>query len=53
MHDIHYQGWHVIHNVAIRKAQENLLNVKFIAFTRSAPVNRPPKPVWPLSARYI
>jgi hypothetical protein len=52
MHDIHYQGWHLIHNVAIRKAQEKLPNVKFIAFTHSAPVNRPNKTTWPFSARY-
>lgn len=42
MHDIHYQGWHLIHNVALRKAQEKLPNLKFIAFTHSAPINRPP-----------
>jgi len=52
MHDIHYQGWHLIHNVAIRKAQQNLPNVKFIAITHSAPVNRPPNPKWPFSCRY-
>lgn len=52
MHDIHYQGWHLVHNVAIRKAQEKLPKVKFIAFTHSAPVNRPPNPKWPFSARY-
>jgi len=52
MHDIHYQGWHLLHNVAIRKAQEQLLNLKFIAFTHSAPANRPPNPKWPFSARY-
>ncbi len=52
MHDIHYQGWHLIHNVAVRKAQEKLPNLKFIAFTHSAPVNRPQNPEWPFSARY-
>ena len=52
MHDIHYQGWHLVHNVAIRKAQETLPKVKFIAFTHSAPVNRPNNPKWPFSARY-
>jgi hypothetical protein len=52
MHDILYQGSHLIHNVAIRKAQEQLKNVKFIAFTHSVPVNRPNKTVWPFSARY-
>ncbi len=52
MHDIHYQGWHLIHNVAIRKAQEKLPNLKFIAVTHSAPVKRPANPKWPFSARY-
>lgn len=53
MHDIHYQGWHLVHNVAIRKAQEKLSNVKFLAVTHSAPVNRPPEPKYPFSCRYI
>lgn len=52
MHDIHYQGWHLVHNVAIRKVQERLKNIKFIAFTHSAPVNRPLHPKWPFSTRY-
>jgi len=52
MHDIHYQGWHLVHNAAIRKAQKNLPDVKFIAFTHSAPVNRPINPVWPFSYRF-
>lgn len=52
MHDIHYQGWHLVHNVAIRKAQEQLPNLRFIAFTHSAPANRPKKVEWPFLARY-
>lgn len=52
MHDIHFQGWHLVHNVAIRKAQKELPNVRFIAFTHSAPANRPPKVEEPFSARY-
>lgn len=52
MHDIHFQGWHLIHNVAIRKAQEQLPHIKFIAFTHSAPFNRPDIPEWPFSARF-
>lgn len=52
MHDIHFQGWHLIHNIAVRKAQKELPQVKFIAVTHSAPVNRPPNPEWPFSARY-
>lgn len=52
MHDIHYQGWHLVHNVAVRKAQEALPHVRFIAFTHSAPVNRPPASQFPFSCRY-
>ncbi len=52
MHDILYQGWHLLHNVAVRKAQEQLPALRFISFSHSAPVNRPPNPKWPFSARY-
>lgn len=52
LHDILYQGWHLIHNVALRKAQEKLPHIRFISFSHSAPVNRPPNPKWPFSARY-
>lgn len=52
MHDIHYQGWHLIHNIAVRMAQKSLPHVRFAAFTHSAPVNRPPKVLPPFSARY-
>lgn len=52
MHDIHFQGWHLLHNVAIRKAQKELPNIRFIAFTHSAPANRPAKVEEPFSARY-
>lgn len=41
MHDILYQGWHYLHNVAIREAQKELPNLKFIAFTHSYPAVRP------------
>ncbi len=41
MHDILYQGWHYVHNIAIRKAQKELPNVKFVSFTHSLPINRP------------
>lgn len=53
MHDIHYQGWHLMHNVAIREAQEKLPKLRFIAVTHSAPVNRPPHPKYPFSCRYM
>lgn len=52
MHDIHYQGWHLMHNVAIRKVQEKLPNLKFIAVTHSAPANRPLNVKYPFSCRY-
>ena len=52
MHDILYQGWHLVHNVAIRKAQESLPQVKFLSFTHSLPVNRPKQTQWPFSARF-
>lgn len=52
MHDILYQGCHLVHNVAVRQAQESLPNVKFLSFTHSMPVNRPQKTEWPFSARF-
>lgn len=52
MHDIHYQGWHLVHNAAIRKAQQKLPDIKFIAFTHSAPCFRPLKLVYPFSLRF-
>jgi hypothetical protein len=52
MHDIHYQGWHLHHNIAIRKVQDRLPNLKFLAFTHSAPATRPANSKWPFSARY-
>jgi len=52
MHDIHYQGWHLVHNVAVRKAQQALPGVRFLAFTHSAPAVRPPEAGYPFSCRY-
>lgn len=37
MHDILYQGVHLIHNVAIREAQKELPHIRFLAFSHSAP----------------
>ncbi|MEG1390960.1 MAG: glycosyltransferase [Angelakisella sp.] len=37
MHDILYQGVHLLHNIAIREAQKELPNIRFLAFTHSAP----------------
>ena len=52
LHDILYQGWHLVHNVAIRQAQKSLPKVKFLAFTHSLPANRPQKLEEPFSARF-
>lgn len=52
LHDIHYQGWHLMHNVAVRKAQERLPSLRFLAVTHSAPVARPPELNYPFSCRY-
>lgn len=52
MHDILYQGWHLMHNVAIRRAQKSLPGVRFLAFTHSLPVKRPKVLEEPFSARF-
>lgn len=52
LHDILYQGWHLVHNVAIRKAQKQLPHVRFLSFTHSLPVNRPQEMEYPFSARF-
>lgn len=52
MHDILYQGWHLVHNIAIREAQKKLPDVRFLEFTHSFPVNRPKEMEYPFSARY-
>ncbi|MEG1582307.1 MAG: glycosyltransferase, partial [Clostridia bacterium] len=38
MHDILYQGVHLVHNLAVRQAQTKLPFVQFVSFTHSAPV---------------
>lgn len=52
MHDILYQGWHLVHNLAVRIAQKKLPHLKFISFTHSLPVERPKKIQYPFSMRY-
>ena len=52
MHDILYQGWHLVHNAAIRQAQKSLPGVRFLAFTHSLPVSRPQKLEEPFSFRF-
>lgn len=52
LHDILYQGWHLVHNVALRQAQRQLPHVKFLSFTHSLPVPRPNHTEPPFSARF-
>ena len=54
MHDILYQGMHLLHNLAIRYAQSRLPNLRFIAMTHSLPdTSQVGKDIkWPHSARY-
>lgn len=52
LHDILYQGWHLVNNIAIRKAQKALEHVRFLAFTHSFPVARPKEMEYPFSARF-
>ncbi len=44
LHDILYQGWHYIHNIAIREVSNILPSLKFISFTHSFPLKRPKNP---------
>lgn len=54
MHDIHYQGWHLIHNLAVRHVSKYLPDLRFVAMTHSMPdttqVGR--QIDWPHSVRY-
>ncbi len=52
MHDILYQGWHLVHNVAIREALETLQTKKVIHFTHSLPAERPENIEYPFDCRY-
>lgn len=52
MHDILYQGWHLVHNIAIRAAQKELPHLRCLAFTHSLPANRPMQLEEPFSARF-
>ncbi|MEG0826609.1 MAG: glycosyltransferase [Bacilli bacterium] len=51
MHDILYQGVHLVHNIAIREAQKALPKVKFISYTHSAPTNHI-KAEYPISCMF-
>ena len=54
MHDIHYQGWHLLHNVAVRYAAARLPNLRVIAVTQARPEESQMynSVSWPHSARY-
>lgn len=41
LHDILFQGWHYIHNIAIRKVSIAYPSLRFVAFTHSFPHPRP------------
>lgn len=53
LHDILYQGWHYIHNLALRLAIPNLPHTKFLAFTHSFPAKRPSLLTETTKARFI
>jgi hypothetical protein len=54
LHDILFQGWHLVHNVAVRYAAQRLPNLRFIAMTHSLPDESQvgQQVDWPHSARY-
>ena len=54
LHDILFQGWHLVHNIAVRYAAERLPNLRFIAMTHSLPDESQvgQQIEWPHSARY-
>lgn len=52
LHDILYQGWHLVHNIAIRQVQARLPQLRFLAMNHSYPAVRPLRMDWPLSGRY-
>lgn len=52
LHDILYQGRHLVHNVALRKALVKLPGIRFVAVTHSTPFPPAPGAKWPFSARY-
>ncbi len=54
LHDILFQGWHLVHNVAVRYAAERLPKLRFIAMTHSLPDESQVglQVDWPHSARY-
>ncbi|MGL4798709.1 MAG: glycosyltransferase [Cellulosilyticaceae bacterium] len=53
LHDILYQGWHLVHNIALRQALPELPKTHFLSFTHSFPVTPPEELIWPFSARFM
>jgi glycosyltransferase involved in cell wall biosynthesis len=53
LHDILSDGWHLVHNIALRKASSKLPEVKFISFSHSEPEIKPSESQWPFSARFM
>ncbi len=45
LHDILYQGWHYIHNIAIRQVANALPDLHFLSVTHSFPLKRPQHPL--------
>ncbi len=52
MHDILYQGWHLVHNTAIREALKSISFKKIFEFTHSIPVTRTENIATPFINRY-
>lgn len=52
MHDILYQGWNYVYNVAIRRVQKKLPHIQFFSMSHSFPVNRPIELKEELQGRY-
>ncbi len=52
VHDILYHSVHLVNNVALREAQKELPDTKFLAFSHSAPLKAPFQPTYPFSCRF-
>ncbi|MEF9958934.1 MAG: glycosyltransferase [Niameybacter sp.] len=53
LHDILYQGWHYIHNIALRLAEPKLPHLRFIAFTHSLPIVPPAELATCMKGRFM
>ena len=50
VHDILYHSVHLVNNVALREAQKQLPDTRFLAFSHSAPLKAPFQPPYPFPA---